>query len=282
MLSRLKKLIRNRWHPLWRLRKYPTYRWLQRKLDRRVYVRLPQTGLKVAVKLLRDASWIATPASLEPEIRSAFALVLDEMKPQVFWDVGANIGFYSWLVRKHPSVTQVVMFEPDPTNFGLLEDTLRKNAILDCRAMNLALSDRCGETTFLVDRSSGATGALESISQRENKFSLHHAYQMTETISVTTATFDSLIAGGLTPPDFIKIDVEGAEQVVLAGAPNCLSTHKPVLIVETSDIGLVHWIRDQGYRAFQIDSGNALFIPRLPGLDCAPFCAAFSEHGSTV
>jgi len=114
MITRLAKLVRDRWHPLWRLRQLSAYRWIQQKLDCTVYTGIPETGLRVAVKLLRDATWIVNPTWLEPEIRAAFTLVLDLLRPSVFWDVGANIGFYSWFVRQHPSVQQVIMFEPDP------------------------------------------------------------------------------------------------------------------------------------------------------------------------
>src|SRR5207253_1399605 len=129
MLSQLTSFIRHRWHPLWRLRQSPAFRHFQNRFDCTVHTRIPQTGIRVAVKLLRDASWIASPAALEPEIRAAFALVLDLVKPAVFWDIGANIGFYSWFVRRCPSVRQVVMFEPDPTNFALITRTIRENSI---------------------------------------------------------------------------------------------------------------------------------------------------------
>ena len=278
MITRLIKFIRDRWHPLWRLRQLSAYRWFQQRFDCTVYTRIPETGIRVAVKFLRDASWIASPTSLEPEIRSAFALVLDLLRPSVFWDIGANIGFYSWLVRQHPSVQQVVMFEPDPTNFALITSTIRKNSILNCRTMNVALSDRCGETTFLLDRASGATGSLEATSHRESKYSLHHAYQMTETITCATATVDSLIADGLPTPKLMKIDVEGAEHLVLAGSGSCLTENKPLLIVETSNTDLVRRLRDTGYRVFHIDAGNVLFIPAVASVDFGPFINAFREY----
>ena len=278
MITPLINHIRDRWHPLWRLRQQPAYRWFQQRFDFTVYTRIPETGIQVAVKGLRDASWIASPTSLEPEIRAAFALALNLLRPSVFWDIGANIGFYSWFVRQYPSVQHVIMFEPDPTNFELITNTIRKNSILNCRPINVALSDRCGETQFLLDRASGATGSLEATSQRENKYFLHHAYQMTETMTCETATVDSFIADGLPAPSLMKIDVEGAEHLVLAGAEACLNSDKPVLLVETSNTDLVHRLRDKGYRAFRIDAENILFIPATSGLDLGEFLNAFSEY----
>jgi FkbM family methyltransferase len=277
MITPIMRLVRDRWHPLWRLRQLPAYRWFQQRCDFTVYTRIPKTGIRVAVRGLRDANWIAGAKHWEPEIQSAFTLVLDFLKPSVFWDVGANIGYYSWLVRQHPSVRQIVMFEPDPTNFALITDTMRKNAIHNCRPMNIALSDRCGSMTFLLDRASGQTGSLEATEHRNNKHSLHYAYRMTETITCATATIDSLIADGLPAPDLVKIDVEGAEHLVLAGAASCLSRKAPILIVETSKPDVIRRVRDAGYRVFRVDSGNVLFIPAASDLDFTPFTNAFPE-----
>jgi FkbM family methyltransferase len=230
------------------------------------------------VRLLRDASWIFSPQSLEPEIRTAFALALNLLQPATFWDIGANIGFYSWLVRRHPGVRQVIMFEPDPINFALITRTIDKNAVSDCQAMNVALSDQPGNARFLVDHASGATGSLEVTSDRENKYSLHHAYQMNETISCQTVTVDGLIAASVPPPDLIKIDVEGAEHLVIAGAKAYLARHHPTMIIETSNADLVRRLVDGGYTAFWIDSGNLLFISTKNGADLAPFGRTFPKH----
>src|SRR5579862_1105320 len=221
----LLSFIRNRWHPLWRLRQIPAYRRLQNAVDVTVYRKLPHTGVRVAVKLLRDASLFLDSEGVEPEIRAAFTLVIELLNPAVFWDVGANIGFYSWFARRHPAIRQVFLFEPDPANFALITRTIRRNAISDCHPMNVALSDSPGETSFLLDRASGAAGSLESLSHRDNPQTLHHAYHLEETIKCRIETVDHLIQEGATPPDLMKIDVEGAEHLVVAGAASCLAKH---------------------------------------------------------
>lgn len=221
------------------------------------------------MKLLRDASWLAI--DLEPRVEAAFDLVLNVTNPKVFWDVGANLGFYSWLVRQHPSVQQVVLFEPDPTNFGLITKTIRRNGVLNCRPMNLALSDVTGCALFLVDRASGATGSLGSVSNANNPRSLQYDYQMSETINALTTTVDSLISEGLPTPDLIKIDVEGAEHLVLAGAENCLTKSRPVLILETSNLKLLRQLRDKGYSLFRIDEGNFLCASAESLTELVPF-----------
>jgi FkbM family methyltransferase len=273
MLSKILSIIRQRWHPMRKLRSLAAFRWFQNRFDCKIYKRVAGTRLRVAMKLLRDASRMAVP--VEPEVRVAFSLVLEVTNPKVFWDVGANLGLYSWLVRQHPSVQQVVLFEPDPTNFELITKTLFKNAVSDCRPMNLALSDRAGEALFLVDRASGATGSLRSVSNAGNPNSLQHQYRMSETTSCRIATVDGLIGEGLPAPDLMKIDVEGAEHLVLAGADACLNKYQPVLILETSNSELLRQLNDRGYTIFRIDEGNFLCIYAAPGVELAPFEQAF-------
>jgi FkbM family methyltransferase len=228
------------------------------------------------MKVLRDASWLAV--AMEPEVQSAFELVLRVNKPRVFWDIGANLGFYSWVVRQYPSIEQVILFEPDPTNFNLITKTIRRNKISNCRPMKLALSNETGEALFLVDRASGATGSLQSVSNATHPLSLQREYRMTETISSRTATVDSLISGGLPAPDLIKIDVEGAEQLVLLGAQRCLSQTRPALILEISNLELLRELRDMDYSVFRIDRGNFLCIPNQSGPKLAAFEQAFGPH----
>jgi len=216
----------------------------------------------VAVRFFRDATWLAAPATVEPAVRQAFLVVIDVFKPAVFWDVGSNIGFYSWFLLQHPSTAQVVMFEPDPVNFALIKRSLRKNGIGNCTALNIALSDRAGETTFLTDSASGTTGCLETVSHSDDEYSLHHAYAMSDPITCRTGTMDGLIAEGVPTPDFIKIDVEGAEHLVLAGAAACLARQRPILIIETFNPAVIRKIAAAGYATFSIDGSNFLCIPK--------------------
>ena len=274
MLSRLLSDLRDRWHPLWRLRQSALFRHFQQRFDFTVDRHIPSTGLKVAVKLMRDASWIVGADALEPEIRSAFTLVIQAFRPKIFWDVGANIGFYSWFVRQHDGVERVVMFEPDPTNFALLQRTIRTNSITNCDPRNVALAESSGEATFLLDRASGATGSLESSSQLGNDHSLHYAYGMGDSIRCQTVSVDDLIAAGTPAPSLMKIDVEGAESQVLAGAVKCLEQARPILIVETTDETLCKRLKAGGYEIFQLDGGNILALP--PGLDREPIAQKFS------
>jgi FkbM family methyltransferase len=258
MMGRVLSLVRNRWHPLRKLRKLAAFRCFQNRFDLTIHRRVSGTRIRMAMKLLRDATWLVM--SLEPRVSIAFELVLNTVKPKVFWDVGANLGFYSWLVRQHPSIQEVILFEPDPTNFDLITRTIQKNRVLNCRPMKLALSDARGYAPFLIDRASGATGSLGCVSNVNNALSLQYDYRMGETITSRTATVDGLIEDGLPPPDLMKLDIEGAEHLVLAGAENCLRQNRPALILETSNSSLLRGLSEKGYSVFRIDAGNFVCI----------------------
>lgn len=259
-LQKQAQFIRNRWHPLWRLRKSRIYRYIQKNIDFIIFINMPKTKDKVAIKFLRDFSWLSNSANNEPEIVSAFKLVLNTMQPKTFWDIGSNIGFYSWFVRQYPSIKNIVLFEPDPTNYALIQKTILKNNILICEAINIAVSDKTGEANFVIDEASGATGSLEATSETNNRHSLHSHYSMGDkTIKCYTSTIDDLTQTRAYP-DFIKIDVEGAEHLVILGGIDFINKHKPTMIIESTDKNLIRRLKNKGYTVFQIDSENFLFI----------------------
>ncbi len=60
-------------------------------------------------------------------------------------------------------------------------------------------------------------------------------------------------------PDFLKIDVEGAEDVVLEGARRTLEAYRPTLLCEvhSTEVGYSVWsiLNDAGYRLFDMSDG---------------------------
>lgn len=182
-------------------------------------------------------------------------MVLNTIKPTTFWDIGANIGFYSWFVKEFVSIQNIALFEPDSVNFALIQKTIKKNNLTNLETFNVAVSDEVGETSFMIDPSSGATGSLADIADIHNKATLQSQYGMGEAIWCATVTIDSLIKERPLP-DFIKIDVEGAEHLVINVAQTLLTQHKPTMIIETSNKNLIEQLGQRDYRVFRIDMGN--------------------------
>ncbi|MBV2350353.1 FkbM family methyltransferase [Synechococcus sp. HK05] len=250
--------IRKRFHPLWRLRQWAWYRKVQDLVDPDVAIRM--NGFKVYLKLLRDLSLILPHQGKERATQQAFSSCLGWGGcVDVFIDVGANIGSYSWLAKEH-RVNDIFMFEPDPANCRLLMRTLRANRLEHVFLVPFAASTSAGVATFYPDLASGATGSLEN--HRLNAHSLHAAYGMGESIAVPTLPLDLFADFCYGKRVLIKIDVVGAEASVLAGAMDLIRQTLPVIIVECFEPSKLEVMRTLGYDIQSLEeNGNYLLMP---------------------
>jgi len=149
----------------------------------------------------------------EKNERSFLEEVLSELKPDdVFWDIGANLGLYSLFAANSPGVN-VVAFEPNPMTVKKINDNIALNKKSNIEVLKLALSDTKGLVKF------------DSMENRGNHGLAHIAFEKTSnTINVETNSGDKLIEDGAAPrPDIVKIDVEGAEYLVIKGMQNTLT-----------------------------------------------------------
>ena len=139
-------------------------------------------------------------------------------------DIGANLGYFSAVMSRHVGAQgKVFAFEPVPKTLQQLYLTKLAN-----RSENLTIYPvAVGETDSTVDL------CFEpSVSGNASAFRRFHAGH-TETARVTMRSLDSLSASGLLPDaQLIKIDVEGNELNVLAGASAYLRRARPNIIFE--------------------------------------------------
>jgi len=139
------------------------------------------------------------------------------------FDVGANIGLMAIPVLAADPRCRVVSFEPSPSSLPYLERTVAGSAYRDrWTIIPRAVSDRSGEMDFAIGRSQDAL--FEGFA---NPAAGEH------TIKVSASTLDAEWTR-LGQPDvsLIKIDVEGAEGLVLDGAEQLCRARRPALIVE--------------------------------------------------
>lgn len=123
----------------------------------------------------------------------------------LFLDVGANVGSYTILAAGGVGA-RVVSVEPIPDTFRSLEDNVRLNrldALVDCHCIGIA--DRPGVLRF-----SSTDDTMNRIVEADGE----------GVISVEVETVDGLLEGNC--PMLMKIDVEGHEHKVLAGAASTL------------------------------------------------------------
>jgi FkbM family methyltransferase len=132
-----------------------------------------------------------------------------------FLDVGANVGSYSLAMASVDSIETVIAFEPMPSLYKELTKNVQLNHLSDKIISNqIALSNRSGSVQFgVIGNYSGANGIVDTLSHQDANFDTE--------ISVSAESLDSISRRKMSVPVgpcMVKIDVEGHEAVLLAGA----------------------------------------------------------------
>jgi FkbM family methyltransferase len=191
----------------------------------------------------------------------------------VFYDIGANTGFFSLIAANIVGPKGAVYaFEPVPEN----ADVLRRNATLNrfghLELFPVAVADKSGEAEIFVSEwDGGAALASSPVSSPD----------LCGSKRVTVVTLDEFIrARQLRIPSVIKIDVEGVELSVLHGMRETIKDHKPVLMCEIDDgkrdafqrrwLEMDDYIQKLGYTIIHLESsypridwnvGHSLALP---------------------
>jgi len=169
---------------------------------------------------------------------------------EIFWDVGANLGYFTLLAAASLKNTgQVVAFEPAQTAFSQLTANIALNPFTNIVTYPVAVTDREGEALLY--------STPELADGRANLF--QPGTDQTGRQPVPTVTLDGWRRREhQAPPDFIKLDVEGAEAAALRGVQETLAVSEPLLLVEMKEaifqsLGLERtaiqdFLRPLGYR----------------------------------
>jgi FkbM family methyltransferase len=195
----------------------------------------------------------------------------------VCYDIGANFGFYSVLMAK---AGQVYAFEPNPEVFKHLVRTSQFHGITP---FNLALSDESGMSDFYVFEENTFSSFIDWTHDADMSGITKFAGDAVKT-SCSISTLDAFVESRHLPlPDFIKIDVEGAEIKVFRGARKTIERSRPVIYFEVSKtlwrkIGTsaqegFEFLDSLGYKLFkdqtplenlEMEWDNVLAIPSRP------------------
>ena len=142
------------------------------------------------------------------------------------WDIGANLGLFAVAAGARVGRSgSVVAVEPDPWLARILQRTTALNGT-GVRVIQAAVASSPGPREFVIANRSRSTNYLLGYGTTQTG-------GVRSTLSVATTTLD-LLADECGLPDLIKIDVEGAEAEVLAGAAHVLAS-RPTLIIEVAD-----------------------------------------------
>lgn len=196
----------------------------------------------------------------EPGVTSLIVRLL--ARDDLFFDIGANIGYFTLVGAA--TGARVHAFEP----LGRLAARLRRNVELNhlesrVTIAEAAVSNRSGTATFYE---------AERVDDGSHSLLAGVKADAIKPTKVRTVRLDDYVeATGSPTPTLVKIDVEGAEALVLDGAVRTLEgAAPPVWIFETGDrladqLGesarsVLGRFRDRGYRVFQIPDKSSLLI----------------------
>jgi FkbM family methyltransferase len=148
------------------------------------------------------------------------------------FDVGANIGYLTTLFAHLVGESgRVVAFEPGENNLPYLATNVAQYPNIS--VVRKAVSTTCGRAEFMLEDLSGQNNSLISdvtiLVQNSNAAGVT---PRTIKVQVETVSIDHLCATEKLVPSVIKIDVEGAELMVLKGMDNVLRQVTPIIIAE--------------------------------------------------
>lgn len=169
----------------------------------------------------------------------------NNLKPrQTFYDVGANVGFYSLWAAFHNC--RVVAYEPNLRVSGLIRRSIRDNGFTELAVEEIALSDR-NQRSVPLWIPNGHSGAA----------SLYKGSVPGDIVNVPTWRFDEIAM--IDRPSIMKIDAEGSEPQIWAGLQEGFATGDLTIVLE--------WQRDRYDAEVFADSLLSVAEPSLIDYD---------------
>ena len=192
----------------------------------------------------------------EPQVQNALA---EHLRPgMTFYDLGANIGFFSLMAARLVGPQgRVVSFEADSEIAGRLRENLARNHFTNAHVEQKAVWSEPSTVAFeRVDPNTSPDRGLGHVSPNGTA---------PGTITVQAVSLDQYTASH-PPPDFLKCDVEGAEVAVFQGAARLLSGKRPIVLVEMHSPedhrALLDLFAGHGYRCQNLDENHVLALPQ--------------------
>jgi len=173
----------------------------------------------------------------------------------VCWDIGANIGFYSFLLASIANNGKVYSFEPISKTFGDLEFGRKVNNFTNIDLNNYALgSEKTNQEIFFDD---------ENLCAGTASFLSSNQFGSSELVEINT--IDNIYTK-MPTPDFIKIDVEGFQTHVIKGGLDFFKQYSPLIMIEI-DEDTEQWLEDYfsdiGYQFYRFNKKSLVRVDSI-------------------
>jgi FkbM family methyltransferase len=218
-------------------------------------------GARVYLNFFQHKNYWYQGKARERESMEAFAKLVPQGATVI--EVGAHIGYIS---RYFASLVgpegRLVVFEPGPNNQRYLARNVA--GLANVEWIGKAVSDEVGTVSFYCDNLTGQNNSLISdfkiadINAERSGVVLERSE-----VKVEATTLDAFCAERGLVPDFIKIDVEGAELMVVRGMRSVLRSAKPRLMVEMTE-------EDEAQRLLEREIADAGYVLLSEKLEPSP------------
>jgi FkbM family methyltransferase len=236
--------------------------------DRDVAFRHPVTRDALTVHLFRHRGYWFHRARREQAETEIVATVLRGAEGTLV-DVGANIGFLSLVYRQLAPEADVIAVEPSPMQLRYLRANVEGHNVT---VAGVALGAVPGSAILFEDSLTGQNSSLvdgfKVLAMNAKRAGVRAS---TAEVAVPVTTLDALLIDCQQPVAFIKIDVEGFECEVLAGAAVTLAQEHPILQVEVQRriTDTLQTLRSLGYRILAADPLDRLLAEDHPSVTFA-------------
>ncbi len=170
-----------------------------------------------------------------------------------YFDIGANIGYYSMNMALANRNSKIYCFEPIPKTYASLVRNLSLNSLPNVFAHNFGFSSKAGEFPFYYYPEGSGNASSANVTGRSD----------VEVVQCKVRTLDEYISETGTHIDFIKCDVEGAELLVFQGGGKAIARDNPIIFSEIlrkwsvkfnyDPNDIFEFFRQLGYRAFTVN-----------------------------
>jgi FkbM family methyltransferase len=156
--------------------------------------------------------------------KNELKLLAEYIKPgALIVDVGANLGFLTALCSRLATPTGLVhSFEPSPNTFRKLQEVIVENGLENVRAHNVG----CGEKQERLQLYCLPSSGNSSLRRPDRTDDI----RATEEVAIVR--LDEYLAPQISRLDFLKIDTEGHEDAVIAGAGELIARYRPTIYLE--------------------------------------------------
>lgn len=181
---------------------------------------------------------------------------------EVIYDLGCNVGYTALLALIQDPNKQMVLVDPNPKALQKASINIINNGLGNrTQYITAFVSDKLDETIKFYTVGSGAAGSMHA-SHAETAASVNSFME------VKTVTLDYLYSLYGVKPDLIKIDVEGAETLVMQGAKKLANSSKCGFFIEMHNVQnlgmeaagqmMLDWCLEMDYKAWYLKTGEEL------------------------